>query len=56
MLELDFADGRTVMSGMGTALRGTGEATGQRRAILAAEEAIANPLRDDVTLKVVFTP
>jgi len=36
---------------MGTAMMGTGEATGDRRAILAAEEAIANPLLDDVTLR-----
>ena len=51
LINLDFADVRTVMSGMGTAMMGTGEATGDRRAILAAEEAIANPLLDDVTLK-----
>jgi cell division protein FtsZ len=51
LINLDFADVKTVMSGMGTAMMGTGEATGDRRAILAAEEAIANPLLDDVTLK-----
>ncbi len=51
LINLDFADVRTIMSGMGTAMMGTGEATGERRAILAAEEAIANPLLDDVTLK-----
>ncbi len=51
LINLDFADVRTVMSGMGTAMMGTGEAAGDRRAILAAEEAIANPLLDDVTLK-----
>ncbi|MEQ1719224.1 MAG: cell division protein FtsZ [Hyphomicrobium sp.] len=51
LINLDFADVRTVMSGMGTAMMGTGEASGDRRAILAAEEAIANPLLDDVTLK-----
>ncbi len=51
LINLDFADVRTVMSGMGTAMMGTGEATGERRAILAAEEAIANPLLDEVTLK-----
>jgi cell division protein FtsZ len=51
LINLDFADVRTVMSGMGTAMMGTGEAAGERRAILAAEEAIANPLLDDVTLK-----
>ena len=51
LINLDFADVRTIMSGMGTAMMGTGEATGERRAVLAAEEAIANPLLDDVTLK-----
>jgi cell division protein FtsZ len=51
LINLDFADVRTVMSGMGTAMMGTGEATGERRAVLAAEEAIANPLLDDVTLR-----
>ena len=50
LINLDFADVHTIMSGMGTAMMGTGEATGERRAILAAEEAIANPLLDDVTL------
>ncbi len=51
LINLDFADVRTVMSGMGTAMMGTGEASGERRAILAAEEAISNPLLDDVSLK-----
>ena len=51
LINLDFADVRTVMSGMGTAMMGTGEATGDRRAVRAAEEAIANPLLDDVSLK-----
>ncbi len=51
LINLDFADVRTIMSGMGTAMMGTGEATGERRAVLAAEEAIANPLLDDVTLR-----
>jgi len=51
LINLDFADVRTVMSGMGTAMMGTGEASGERRAILAAEEAIANPLLDDVSLR-----
>ena len=51
LINLDFADVRTVMSGMGTAMMGTGEATGDRRAVIAAEEAIANPLLDDVSLK-----
>ncbi len=51
LINLDFADVRTIMSGMGTAMMGTGEASGERRAIIAAEEAIANPLLDDITLK-----
>ena len=51
LINLDFADVRTIMSGMGTAMMGTGEASGDRRAIIAAEEAIANPLLDDITLK-----
>lgn len=51
LINLDFADVRTVMSGMGTAMMGTGEASGEGRATLAAEEAIANPLLDDVTLR-----
>jgi cell division protein FtsZ len=51
LINLDFADVRTIMSGMGTAMMGTGEASGERRAIIAAEEAISNPLLDDVSLK-----
>jgi len=51
LINLDFADVRTVMSGMGTAMMGTGEGSGERRAIEAAEEAISNPLLDDVTLR-----
>lgn len=51
LINLDFADVRTVMSGMGTAMMGTGEASGERRAAAAAEEAISNPLLDDVSLK-----
>jgi len=51
LINLDFADVRTVMRGMGAAMMGTGEASGERRAILAAEEAIANPLLDEVSLK-----
>ena len=51
LINLDFADVRTVMNGMGTAMMGTGEASGERRAVMAAEEAIANPLLDDVTLR-----
>jgi cell division protein FtsZ len=48
---LDFADIRSVMSEMGTAMMGTGEAEGERRALDAAEAAISNPLLDDVSLK-----
>jgi len=51
LINLDFADVRTVLAGMGTAMMGTGEASGTRRAIEAAEEAIANPLLDDVSLR-----
>lgn len=51
LINLDFADVRTVMTGMGTAMMGTGEATGERRATIAAEEAISNPLLDDVSLR-----
>ena len=51
LINLDFADVKTVMSGMGTAMMGTGEASGERRAIEAAEEAISNPLLDDVSLR-----
>ncbi len=50
LINLDFADVRTVMSGMGSAVMGTGEASGANRASIAAEEAIANPLLDDVSL------
>ena len=51
LINLDFADVRTVMTGMGTAMMGTGEASGERRATVAAEEAISNPLLDDVSLR-----
>lgn len=51
LINLDFADVRTVMGGMGTAMMGTGEASGERRAFRAAEDAISNPLLDEVTLK-----
>jgi cell division protein FtsZ len=50
LVNLDFADIRTVMSEMGKAMMGTGEAEGDRRAIDAAESAISNPLLDDVSL------
>ncbi len=51
LINLDFADVRTIMDEMGKAMMGTGEATGERRAIEAAESAISNPLLDDVSLK-----
>ena len=51
LVNLDFADIRTVMREMGKAMMGTGEATGEKRAIEAAEAAISNPLLDDVSLK-----
>jgi cell division protein FtsZ len=50
-INLDFSDIRTVMREMGKAIMGTGEATGDRKAIEAAELAISNPLLDDVSLK-----
>jgi len=51
LINLDFADVRTIMAGMGKAMMGTGESSGDRRAIEAAEAAIANPLLDDVCMK-----
>ena len=51
LINLDLADVKTVLGGMGTAMMGTGEASGEQRAIVAAEEAIVNPLLDDITLK-----
>ena len=51
LINLDFADIRTVMMEMGKAMMGTGEAEGERRALEAAEAAIANPLLDDVSMK-----
>ena len=51
LINLDFADIRTVMSEMGKAMMGTGEATGEDRAREAAEAAISNPLLEDVTMK-----
>jgi cell division protein FtsZ len=51
LINLDLADVKAVLLGMGTAMMGTGEASGEQRAIVAAEEAIVNPLLDDVTLK-----
>ena len=51
LVNLDFADICSIMSEMGTAMIGTGEATGERRALRAAEAAIANPLLDDTSMK-----
>ena len=51
LVNLDFADVCSVMSEMGTAMIGTGEATAERRALRAAEAAIANPLLDDTSMK-----
>ncbi|MFL5227788.1 MAG: cell division protein FtsZ [Microvirga sp.] len=51
LINLDFADVRAVMREMGKAMMGTGEATGEKRALTAAEAAIANPLIDDSSMK-----
>ncbi len=51
LINLDFADVRTVMAEMGKAMMGTGEAEGEARSIHAAEAAISNPLLDEVSMK-----
>lgn len=51
MINVDFADVRTVMMGMGAAIMGTGAATGDHRAREAAEKAIACPLLEDINLQ-----
>ncbi len=51
LINLDFADVRSVMGEMGKAMMGTGEAVGDNRAIEAAEKAISNPLLDGVSMK-----
>ncbi len=51
MINVDFADVRTVMSGMGAAIMGMGSASGENRAREAAEQAIACPLLDDINLQ-----
>jgi cell division protein FtsZ len=51
LINLDFNDVRTVMREMGKAMMGTGEASGDKRAIQAAEAAISNPLLDEVSMK-----
>jgi cell division protein FtsZ len=50
LINLDFADVRAVMDEMGKAMMGTGEASGDERAVQAAEKAIANPLLDEISL------
>lgn len=51
LINLDFADVRSVMANMGRAMMGTGEATGEGRALKAAEAAIANPLLDESSMQ-----
>ena len=51
LINLDFADVRAVMTEMGKAMMGTGEAGGEDRALMAAQNAIQNPLLDEVSLK-----
>jgi cell division protein FtsZ len=51
LINLDFADVRAIMREMGKAMMGTGEATGEKRAMHAAEAAIANPLLDEVSMR-----
>ena len=51
LINLDFADIKSVISEMGKAVMGTGEAEGEDRALKAAEMAISNPLLDDVSMK-----
>lgn len=51
LVNLDFADIRTIMTKMGKAMMGTGEAEGENRALMACEAAISNPLLDDISIK-----
>src|SRR5260221_14639558 len=51
LINLDFADVRGVMREMGKAMMGTGEGSGEKRALSAAEAAISNPLIDDASMK-----
>src|SRR3954451_16515922 len=51
LINLDFADVRSIMREMGKAMMGTGEASGEKRALRSAEAAIANPLIDGVSMK-----
>src|SRR4051794_4247148 len=50
LINVDFADVRTIMSNMGRALMGTGRAVGERRALEAAQQAISSPLLEDVSI------
>ncbi len=50
LINVDFADVRTIMKNMGRALMGTGRAVGERRAIEAAQQAISSPLLEDVSI------
>jgi cell division protein FtsZ len=51
LVNLDFADVCSIISEMGTAMIGAGEASGERRALRAAEAAMANPLLQDTSIK-----
>ena len=51
LINLDFADIRAIMGGMGKAMMGTGEAGGEKRALEAAESAISNPLLDNASMQ-----
>jgi cell division protein FtsZ len=51
LINLDFADVRTIMSGMGMAMMGTGVGTGEHRAVDAAQKAVASPLLDDTSIE-----
>ena len=51
MINLDFADVETIMSSMGKAMMGTGEAEGENRTMVATEMALNNPLIDEYSLK-----
>ncbi|MCF7823835.1 MAG: cell division protein FtsZ [Candidatus Marinimicrobia bacterium] len=51
LINLDYADVKTVMEGMGDAIMGTGIASGEERAVLAAQTAISSPLLDDTNIK-----
>jgi cell division protein FtsZ len=51
LINLDFADVRTIMSGMGMALMGTGQGKGEHRALDAAQKAVASPLLDETSIE-----